>query len=96
MLSNVSDSSSRFRVLIAGGGVAGLEAVLALRDLLGDRVAVTVLTPERDFVYRPMAVGARLVAGMLSATGSQTSPGNWARGLSSIVCNGWTTRPGPS
>ena len=58
MLGIVLDpSSSAFRVLIAGGGVAGLEAVLALRDLLGDRVEVTVLTPEREFVYRPMAVG---------------------------------------
>lgn len=50
-------SSTPFRVLIAGGGVAGLEAVLALRDLLGKRVDLTVLTPEREFVYRPMAVG---------------------------------------
>src|SRR5436305_8087314 len=32
------------RVLIAGGGVAGLETLLALRDLAGRRVAVTLLT----------------------------------------------------
>ena len=44
------------RVLIAGGGVAGLEALLALRDLAGDRVELTLLSPEADFVYRPMAV----------------------------------------
>jgi sulfide:quinone oxidoreductase len=44
------------RVLIAGGGVAGLEALLALRDLAGDRVALRLLTPEPEFVYRPMAV----------------------------------------
>ena len=44
------------RVLIAGGGVAGLEALLALRDLAGDRVELTLLSPETDFVYRPMAV----------------------------------------
>jgi sulfide:quinone oxidoreductase len=43
-------------VLIVGGGVAALEATLALRDLAGDRVAVTMLTPEPDFVYRPMRV----------------------------------------
>lgn len=48
---------SPFRVLIAGGGVAGLEAVLALRKLLGDRADVTLLAPESEFVYRPMAVG---------------------------------------
>ncbi len=50
-------SSGRFRVLIAGGGVAGLEALLALRDIAGDRVALTLLAPEAEFVYRPMAVG---------------------------------------
>ena len=43
-------------VLIAGGGVAGLEAALALRELAGDRVATTLLTPSSEFVYRPMRV----------------------------------------
>src|SRR4051812_9194680 len=51
-----SPSSPPVRVLIAGGGVAGLEAVLALQDLAGDRVELTLLTPEQEFVYRPMAV----------------------------------------
>jgi sulfide:quinone oxidoreductase len=45
-----------FRVLIAGGGVAGLEAALALRYLAGDRVTTTLLTPEPEFVYRPLRV----------------------------------------
>lgn len=49
-------AADRFRVLIAGGGVAGLEAVLALRDLAGERVKLTLLSPEAEFVYRPMAV----------------------------------------
>ncbi len=44
------------KVLIAGGGVAGLEAALALADLAGDRVEVTMLAPEPEFVYRPMRV----------------------------------------
>jgi sulfide:quinone oxidoreductase len=47
-----------FRVVIVGGGVAGLEAVLALRDLAGDRVALTLVSPEREFVFRPMSVAA--------------------------------------
>ena len=34
------------RVLVAGGGVAGMEALLALRDLAGDRTERTLLTPE--------------------------------------------------
>jgi sulfide:quinone oxidoreductase len=45
------------RVLIAGGGVAALEAALALHDLAGDRVAVELHAPRREFIYRPFAVG---------------------------------------
>ena len=45
-----------FRVVVAGGGVAGLEAILALHDLAPDRVALTLVSPEADFVFRPMAV----------------------------------------
>ncbi|MBV8735011.1 MAG: hypothetical protein JO120_09555, partial [Solirubrobacterales bacterium] len=45
-----------FRTLIVGGGVAALEGALALRDLAGDRVTVTLLAPEPDFVYRPLRV----------------------------------------
>lgn len=45
------------RVLIVGGGVASIEAALALRDLCGDRVSVEVISPGRDFDYRPYAVG---------------------------------------
>jgi sulfide:quinone oxidoreductase len=45
-----------FRVLIVGGGVAGLETALALRHLAGERVATTLLAPAAEFVYRPMRV----------------------------------------
>jgi sulfide:quinone oxidoreductase len=48
--------STRPRVLIAGGGVAGLEALLALRALAGDRVDITLVTPEMRFINRSMAV----------------------------------------
>jgi sulfide:quinone oxidoreductase len=44
-------------VLIAGGGVAALEAALALEDLAGDRAEVTICSPRPSFVYRPYAVG---------------------------------------
>lgn len=49
-------ASAPFAVVIAGGGVAALEAALALRDLAGERVDVTMLAPEPEFVYRPMTV----------------------------------------
>lgn len=45
------------RVLIAGGGVAALEAALALRDLAGERAEVELCAPSGDFVYRPFAIG---------------------------------------
>jgi sulfide:quinone oxidoreductase len=44
------------RVLIAGGGVAALETVLALHDLAGELTDVTVIAPNPDFHYRPMTV----------------------------------------
>ncbi len=43
-------------MLIAGGGVAGLETLLALRALAGDRVTITLLAPELAFVNRAMSV----------------------------------------
>jgi sulfide:quinone oxidoreductase len=44
------------RVLIAGGGVAALEAMIALRDRAADLAEVTLLAPQPDFVYRPLTV----------------------------------------
>lgn len=37
------------RVVIAGAGVAGLEALIALRDLAGDHAQVTVIAPATEF-----------------------------------------------
>jgi len=36
--------------------MAGLEALLALRDLANELVDVTLVAPEPDFVYKPLAV----------------------------------------
>lgn len=55
--------SPKTRVVIAGGGVAAVEAMLALRDLAGDRVEVELHAPRPSFVYRPLAVGEPFVAG---------------------------------
>jgi sulfide:quinone oxidoreductase len=43
-------------VVIAGGGIAALEALLALRWLAEERVQVTLISPDPDFVYRPMLI----------------------------------------
>ena len=44
------------RVVIVGGGVAGLETLLALDDLAGDRVSLTLVAPNPDFLYKPLLV----------------------------------------
>ena len=44
------------RVVIAGGGVAGLEAALALRALAAERVSIELIGPEPHFWYRPLSV----------------------------------------
>lgn len=49
-------SPHKFRVVIAGGGVAALEGLLALHELAADHVEVTLLTSSQELVMRPMAV----------------------------------------
>lgn len=44
------------RVLVAGGGVAGIETLLALRALAVDLLDITILAPELKFVNRAMSV----------------------------------------
>ena len=51
-------SSTRPHVVVAGGGIAGVEALLALRDLAGARLSLELLAPEPDLVMRPLAVAA--------------------------------------
>jgi sulfide:quinone oxidoreductase len=49
-------SHPKLRVMIAGGGVAALETALALHQLAPTQTATTVIAPDAEFVYRPMAV----------------------------------------
>jgi len=50
------DPTSKLRVAIAGGGVAGLETLLALRALAPEQTEITMIAPNAEFVYRPMTV----------------------------------------
>ena len=45
-----------FKAVIAGGGVAGLEATIALRALAQDAVSIELVSPVPEFTYRPMVV----------------------------------------
>jgi sulfide:quinone oxidoreductase len=70
--------------VIAGAGVAGLEALLALRALAGDRVDITLLAPEAMFVNRPMSVDApfkpKRVRGLRLAEVAAEFDATWRRG----------------
>ena len=55
-MSAPASNGEKLRVLIAGGGVAALEAVLALHELAHGRVQATVLAPNTEFAYRPLSV----------------------------------------
>lgn len=53
------------RVLIVGGGMAALETVMALRSLARDRVAIALIAPEDELVYRPIAAKAPYAVGRM-------------------------------
>ena len=46
----------RFRVVIAGGGIAAVEGLLRVRRLAGQAVDVILLAPDEELRYRPLAV----------------------------------------
>jgi sulfide:quinone oxidoreductase len=80
--------SDPLHVLIAGGGVAALEATLALRALAEERVDIELLAPDADFVYRPMAVAEPFQQGevkrfplarLAELAGARLTPGTLAR-----------------
>ena len=46
----------RTKVIIAGGGVAALEALMTLHELASGYVDLELVTPTPEFAYRPLAV----------------------------------------
>ena len=46
----------RFKVVICGGGIAAVEGLLRLRRLVGEAVDVTLVAPNEELRYRPLAV----------------------------------------
>jgi sulfide:quinone oxidoreductase len=81
-------SSKPLHVLIAGAGVAALEAALALRTLAEERVDIELVAPDVDFRYRPMSVAAPFGKGeartfpltrLVELAGARLTPGKLAR-----------------
>ena len=82
---SVGGAMTDLRVLIAGGGVAALESVLALHALAGDRVSIELLAPGTDFVQRPSSVrspftGERRAAELLRSRRTSGTPRRARRG----------------
>jgi sulfide:quinone oxidoreductase len=84
MTRTVAETRGGTKVLVAGGGVAALEAALALRELAADRVDVELIAPELHFYYRPLAVAEPFGAGhvhrwelddLVRAAGADFAPG---------------------
>jgi sulfide:quinone oxidoreductase len=51
-----ASNGQKLRVVVAGGGVAALETVLALAQLAPDHTDVRMIAPNSEFLYRPMTV----------------------------------------
>ena len=74
----------KLHVLVAGGGVAALEAMIALRKLAGELVDVELVSPDADFFYRPLSVAEPFglgtvlrfdLASLVHGSGGRLSPG---------------------
>ena len=59
----MTNGATRPHVLVAGGGVAALEFVLALAEHLPGVADVELVTPEAAFTYRPLAIAETFGAG---------------------------------
>jgi sulfide:quinone oxidoreductase len=53
---------TRSHIVIAGAGPAGLEALLALQQLAGDRAAITLIAPDTTLAMRALSVGEPFAA----------------------------------
>lgn len=76
--------NGRRHVLVAGAGIAGLETALALQAIAPEHASVELITPEDEFVYRPLAVAEPFHVGevrrfplaqLVGAAGGELRPG---------------------
>ena len=85
------------RVVIAGGGVAALETLFALRSLAGDLVDLELVAAEPRFWYRPLAVAepfaaARAVSFELAGVAEHAGAGFTIDRLASVDTNARVAR----
>src|SRR5439155_16589516 len=48
--------NGRPRVVVLGGGFAGLESAFYLRARLGERAAITLVSDQDDFLFKPNTI----------------------------------------
>lgn len=56
-------SKAPLRVLVAGGGVAAAELLIALHALAGETIETTLLCPDDELTYRPLSAAAPFTGG---------------------------------
>ena len=57
------ERSQPLRVVVTGGGIAAAEVLLALRDLAGDRVSLTMVSPGDELVLPALSVAEPFALG---------------------------------
>jgi sulfide:quinone oxidoreductase len=57
------EPSGPLQVVVTGGGIAGVEALLALRELAGDRVGLTLLSSNDELVLPALSVAEPFALG---------------------------------
>ena len=79
-------------ILIAGGGVAALEAAFALQSLAEDRLRVELVAPKTRFWYRPLAVAEPFGRGEVGTSSFPTWRRKPARRSRAARSSRWTPR----
>jgi sulfide:quinone oxidoreductase len=63
MSRTTDERSGPLRVVVAGGGIAAAEVLLALRDLAGDRVSLTLVSPGDELLLPALSVAEPFALG---------------------------------
>jgi sulfide:quinone oxidoreductase len=80
------------RVVIAGGGVAGLETLMALHAMAGSLAELTLVAPHDEFVYRPLTTDAPFEVGRTRSVGLDDA----ARDAGAVFISGMIEAVDPS
>jgi sulfide:quinone oxidoreductase len=68
-MTRAEGQSEPTRVIVAGGGIAGAEAMLALRALAGERVSLTLVSPSEELVLPALTVAEPFALGQAQRYG---------------------------